>query len=173
MAGQNGTFVVSPAPIPVAADVSTNGEYYNTTLTLVVNGTSYPIPLTESAFGAVLQWESPTVTSPHPKATAASTSTAFKLQNFGNQAIAVTLTLANTSAAQLNLNNVPPPTTTSVTGTVPRVGSGGVANGFAGTIVNTSLPAQTGSAALGVALSETPGGALCVPLPSALSITAN
>jgi hypothetical protein len=89
MAGQNGTFVVSPAPIPVAADVSTNGEYYNTTLTLVVNGTSYPIPLTESAFGAVLQWESPTVTSPHPKATAASTSTAFKLQNFGNQAIAV------------------------------------------------------------------------------------
>ena len=171
-AGQSGGFVVSPAPIPPAADVSTSGAYYNNTLMLLVAGTSYPIPVTESALGAMLQWESPTITSAHPKPPASSTSTPFKLQNFGNEAISVDLTLSNSTNAVLNLNNVPPPQTLTMNGTVPKVGSGGIANGLAGAIINTSTPIGTGSASLGVALSSTPGGVLCTPLPSALGITA-
>jgi hypothetical protein len=153
--------------------VSTSGAYYNATLALVVAGTNYSIPVTESALGAMLQWESPAVTSTHPKPPAKSTSTPFKLQNFGNQAISVDLTLSNSTSAVLNLNNLPPPQTLTMSGTVPKVGSGGIANGLAGAIINTSTPIGTGSASLGVALSTAPGGVLCTPLPAALGITAN
>jgi hypothetical protein len=86
------------------------------------------------------------------------------MQNWGDVGETITLTLTNTSDAQISLGNFPlPPGTSPITSYISQIGSSG-AVGVIDYIINTGLAGQTGSAS--VTASAPASTALCWPMPT-------
>jgi len=166
-AGATDSIVVTPAPVPPAADVATSGAQYQQTMQIAVGtGTdaqTFTVNVLESARGMALQWLNGNTSVTLPPGTAASPSlTDYRLQNFGNDSGGVTVTLA-TSNALLGIGAIG---TMQASGVIPRLGQGGLVTGFPFQFANGN-PRNT--RATGTLTAATTGN-LCRPLPAPLQV---
>ena len=165
-ANSTATFTVTPAPIPTAATViapSSGNEYSNTLTVTVGTSNTFTIPVTELASGLFVKLPA-AVTSASPRLPKIFTAQKFLMQNWGDVGETITLTLTNTSDAQISLGNFPlPPGTSPITSYISQIGSSG-AVGVIDYIINTGLAGQTGSAS--VTASAPASTALCWPMPT-------
>jgi hypothetical protein len=165
IAGNGGTasFTVSPAPVPTGANVPTNGAVYTTTVSVTAGASNFSIPLTETASGLSLAFAQTGLIVHHHTLTTPAT---FKVQNFGNLAGDVTVTLSGgvPTGSELEcpaglMSCVQNLVASTIAGPI-AAGSQGISNGFSGGVGNPGN--GSGSATLSV----TSTAAVCTPMPT-------
>ena len=169
-ANSTSTFTIMPAPIKPSGTVTTVGNQDAQTLTVTVgtggSAQTFTINVTETAKGAELQWANANLTSPDENG-GGPTTTNSKLENFGNLAVNVTLTLGNITGAGVVLG-LDKAGQTTASGAIQQVGQGGVATGFPYSIINSSPKGKMGTATVTVTTTDV----ICNPLPNPVNVTA-
>ena len=156
--GATATLTVTSSVIPVSASTTTMSNGFGSQLTVTTNAMSdapHVIPIVETASGAILSFNPTNLSLP---ATQRGTSIAYAVQNLGNVAASVSLTLDNPGPASLTLN-------------APLAGM--VSNGtpLQGSVTESSASSPSSNATVSVAAAaET---VLCQPLPGPMTIVAN
>jgi len=152
---QSAQVTVTPGAVPATASTSANA--FGDVVTVSLGDTSATVTLTETAQGAVLAFEPSIVAFGPTPLSAGPENLFFAVQNSGNLAANVTLTLTGDPSFSL------PGATTTQTLSAP---SGNVADSEI-IYAPTTTTSVTGS----IALALNGASALCGPLPSALSVS--